>query len=353
MQQQKLLSLIRQAIEDYNMIEEGDKIAVGVSGGKDSLALLHAMKILNRFYPKKFELYAITCNVGFEGMDFTGVRKFCESINVPYEQVDTEIAKIVFEDNKDERPCSLCAKLRKGAMYKRLGELGINKIAYAHNKDDFIETALMSLIYEGRFYAFPPVTYLPEAGVTVIRPMMYAPEKGVANFVINQGIKVKARKKYEAFVIDAGDVTTEHRGKLNWQRDVNDIITSKYEGKVDRIVLGETYSMPGQWSSYPSHKHDTDNLPFEVNMEEIYHFKVNPGQGFGIQVMYSDDMSLRESYIIKNGDSVAIKNGYHPVAAAPGYQVYYLWVMAGVDTRQLTPCDDPDHAWVKAVEKMV
>ena len=108
MQQQKLLSLIRQAIEDYNMIEEGDKIAVGVSGGKDSLALLHAMKILNRFYPKKFELYAITCNVGFEGMDFTGVRQFCESLNVPYEQVDTEIATIVFEDNKDERPCSLC-----------------------------------------------------------------------------------------------------------------------------------------------------------------------------------------------------------------------------------------------------
>ena len=190
MQQQKLLSLIRQAIEDYNMIEEGDKIAVGVSGGKDSLALLHAMKILNRFYPKKFELYAITCNVGFEGMDFTGVRKFCESINVPYEQVDTEIAKIVFEDNKDERPCSLCAKLRKGAMYKRLGELGINKIAYAHNKDDFIETALMSLIY-GRAVLRISTSYISAGGgVTVIRPMMYVPEKGVANFVINQGIKV-------------------------------------------------------------------------------------------------------------------------------------------------------------------
>ena len=190
MKQQKLLSLIRQAIEDYHMIEEGDRIAVGVSGGKDSLTLLYAMELLHRFYPKKFELSAITCNVGFEGMDFSGVANFCESLEIPYEQVDTEIAKIVFQENKDARPCSLCAKLRKGAMYQRLGELGINKIAYAHNKDDFIETALMSLIYEGRFYACPPVTILPEAGVTVIRPMMYVPEKGVTNFVAAQGIKV-------------------------------------------------------------------------------------------------------------------------------------------------------------------
>ncbi len=190
MKQQKLLSLIRQAIEDYNMIEDGDRIAVGVSGGKDSLTLLHAMKLLQSFYPKEFELFAITCNVGFEGMEFSGVADFCRSLEVPYEQVDTQIAEIVFQENKDERPCSLCAKLRKGAMYKRLGELGINKIAYAHNKDDFIETALMSLIYEGRFYAFPPVTVLPEAGVTVIRPMMYVPERGVANFVTSQGMKV-------------------------------------------------------------------------------------------------------------------------------------------------------------------
>lgn len=190
MKQQKLLSLIRQAIEDYNMIEDGDRIAVGVSGGKDSLTLLHAMKLLQSFYPKEFELFAITCNVGFEGMEFSGIADFCRSLEVSYEQVDTQIAEIVFQENKDERPCSLCAKLRKGAMYKRLGELGINKIAYAHNKDDFIETALMSLIYEGRFYAFPPVTVLPEAGVTVIRPMMYVPERGVANFVTSQGMKV-------------------------------------------------------------------------------------------------------------------------------------------------------------------
>ncbi len=165
--------------------------------------------------------------------------------------------------------------------------------------------------------------------------------------------KVKADKKYEPFVVEPSDIVTEHRGKLNWQRDVNDIITSKYEGKVDKIVLGETYGCAGQWSSYPSHKHDTDNMPYEVNMEEIYHFKVNPGQGFGIQVMYNDDMSLKESYIVRDGDSVAIKEGYHPVAAAPGYSVYYLWVMAGNSGRKLTPCDDPKHAWVKAVEKMV
>lgn len=123
-------------------------------------------------------------------MDFTGVAEFCKYLEIPYEQVDTEIARIVFQENKDIRPCSLCAKLRKGAMYQRLGELGINKMAYAHNKDDFIETALMSLIYEGRFYAFPPVTELPEAGVTVIRPMMYVPERGVAHFVADQGIRV-------------------------------------------------------------------------------------------------------------------------------------------------------------------
>ncbi|MBE5964330.1 MAG: 5-deoxy-glucuronate isomerase [Lachnospira sp.] len=165
--------------------------------------------------------------------------------------------------------------------------------------------------------------------------------------------KVKADKKYEPFVVLPQDIITEHRGKLNWQRDVNDIITTKYEGKVDKIVLGETYGCAGQWSSYPSHKHDTDNMPYEVNMEEIYHFKVNPKQGFGIQVMYNDDMSLKESYIVKDGDSIAIKEGYHPVAAAPGYSVYYLWVMAGNSGRKLTPCDDPNHAWVKAVEKMV
>lgn len=197
-------------------------------------------------------------------------------------------------------------------------------------------------VFDGK----PATVYIPRDTDYVVEAEGYGTlEIGVC--------KVKADKKYEPFVVLPEDITTEHRGKLTWQRDVNDIITSKYEGKVDKIVLGETYGCSGQWSSYPSHKHDTDNMPYEVNMEEIYHFKVNPPQGFGIQVMYNDDMSLRESYIIKDGDSIAIKDGYHPVAAAPGYSVYYLWVMAGKSGRALTPCDDPNHAWVKAVEKMV
>ena len=241
MKQQKLLSLIRQAIEDYHMIEEGDRIAVGVSGGKDSLTLLYAMKLLHRFYPKKFELSAITCNVGFEGMDFSGVEDFCASLEIPYEQVDTEIAKIVFQENKDARPCSLCAKLRKGAMYQRLGELGINKIAYAHNKDDFIETALMSLIYEGRFYAFPPVTVLPEAGVTVIRPMMYVPEKGVANFVNDQGIKVV---NYTCPV----DGST----KREYAKQLMEQINRENPGAKDRIMHA---IVNGRFSDWPEVEH--------------------------------------------------------------------------------------------------
>lgn len=190
MDRQKLLSLTRQAIKEYNMIEEGDRIAVGLSGGKDSLTLLIALSELQKFYPKKFELMGITCDVGFEGMDFAPIAALCDRLQLPYKLVHTQIAEIVFNRHSNERPCSLCAKLRKGAMYTYLQEIGFNKIAYAHNKDDFLETALMSLIYEGRFYAFPPVTPLDRSGITVIRPLMYVPEKSIEGFAQKEQLPI-------------------------------------------------------------------------------------------------------------------------------------------------------------------
>ena len=155
MKYQKLLSLTRQAVDTYQMIDEGDHIAVGISGGKDSLTLLCALYGLKRFYPKSFDLTKI---------------------------VDTQIARIIFEERRENNPCSLCAKMRKGALNAAIKELGCNKIAYAHHKDDVIETMLLSLLYEGRFYSFPPKTYLDQMDLTVIRPLFFVDEADVIGF---------------------------------------------------------------------------------------------------------------------------------------------------------------------------
>ena len=160
MKLQQLLSQTRKAVDEYQMIEEGDHIAVGISGGKDSLTLLYALHGLKRFYPKKFELSAITVDLGYRECDFTPVVKLCEELNVPYRIVKTDIAHILFEERKEPNPCSLCAKMRKGALNQAVKEMGCNKVAYAHHKDDIIETMLLSLIFEGRFYSFSPKTYL-------------------------------------------------------------------------------------------------------------------------------------------------------------------------------------------------
>ena len=160
MKLQQLLSYTRKAVDDYQMIEEGDKIAIGVSGGKDSLTLLYALKGLQRFYPKHFELTAVTVNLGFEGFDLTAVKQLCEELEVPYHVIDTEIEDIIFRVRKEAHPCSLCAKMRKGALNTAVKELGCNKVAYAHHRDDIIETMMLSLLFEGRFYAFSPKTFL-------------------------------------------------------------------------------------------------------------------------------------------------------------------------------------------------
>ncbi|MBQ9885839.1 MAG: tRNA 2-thiocytidine(32) synthetase TtcA [Lachnospiraceae bacterium] len=182
MKLQKLLSYTRRAVDDYHMIDEGDKIAVGISGGKDSLTLLYALHGLRRFYPNKFDIEAISVSVGFEGMDLSPVARLCEELGINYTIVDTEIKQIVFDERKESNPCSLCAKMRKGAFNEKAVELGCNKIAYAHHKDDVIETMLMSLIFEGRINSFSPVTYLDKMNLTLIRPLIYVDEADVIGF---------------------------------------------------------------------------------------------------------------------------------------------------------------------------
>lgn len=182
MELQKLVGLTRRAIDDYDMIEDGDKVAIGVSAGKDSLSLLYALSHLRRFHHKKFELEAITVDLGFEGTDFTAIQKLCDKLKVNFTLVKTDIAEIVFDIRKESKPCSLCAKLRKGAFNNMAKELGCNKEAYGHHRDDVIETMLMSLIYEGRFHCFSPVTYLDRSDITLIRPIIYVDEKDIISF---------------------------------------------------------------------------------------------------------------------------------------------------------------------------
>lgn len=176
------------------MIEEGDKIAVGISGGKDSLTLLMALKALQRFYPKHFELEAITVSIGFEGMDFTPIQKFCDEIGVNYTVVDTEIEQIVFAERGEKNPCALCATMRKGALNTKVDELGCNKIALGHNRDDVIETFFMSLFLEGRIHCFSPKTYLSRRKITSIRPLIYVPEKDVKGFARKNNLPIIENK---------------------------------------------------------------------------------------------------------------------------------------------------------------
>ena len=141
MKLQQLYSYTRKAIDHYQLIESGDKIAIGISGGKDSLTLLYALSGLRRFYPQKFDLVAVTVDLGYENFDLTAVSKLCHDLDVPYHIVNTEIAKILFEERNEKPTCSLCAKMRKGALNQAIKELGCNKVAYAHHMDDVIETA--------------------------------------------------------------------------------------------------------------------------------------------------------------------------------------------------------------------
>ena len=178
---QKLMGLVRRCVDDYNMIQEGDRIAVGVSGGKDSLVLLVLLAGLKKYFNKSFELEAITIDMGL-GMDYSGVQALCDQWEVPYTVIKTEIAPIIFDYRKEKNPCSMCSKMRRGALNQAIIDKGFNKLALGHHYDDAVETFMMSLIYEGRISCFQPVTNLDRTGVIQIRPMLYIHEKTVDNF---------------------------------------------------------------------------------------------------------------------------------------------------------------------------
>ena len=179
---QKLYSYSRQCIQQFDLIQEGDRITLGISGGKDSLALLYAMAGLKKFYPKKFEIIAVTAALGFGSFDMSAVENLCRELEVEYHLLKTDIATILKEKVKKGTYCAMCAKLRKGAINNFAKEHGCNKVAYAHHQDDIVETMMLSLIYEGQFYTFGPKTYYKEADITVIRPLINIPESDMKGF---------------------------------------------------------------------------------------------------------------------------------------------------------------------------
>ncbi len=177
---QKLLSLMRRAINDFDMIHSGDKIAVGVSGGKDSLALLQLLCAYQKFSEHDFELCAVTVDMGFADSDFSPVERFCEELGVNYRREKTDIAEIIFDVRKEKNPCSLCAKMRRGALNSVINEMGYNKLALGHHKNDVVDTFMLSLMFEGRLSTFQPVSYMSRSDVTLIRPLVYVSEREIA-----------------------------------------------------------------------------------------------------------------------------------------------------------------------------
>lgn len=240
MKLQQLLSFTRKAVDEYAMIQEGDHIAVGISGGKDSLTLLYALHGLKRFYPQKFELSAITIDLGYELFDVEPIKKLCAELEVPYNIVKTDIAHILFEERKESNPCSLCAKMRKGALNEAVKKMGCNKVAYGHHKDDIIETMLLSLIFEGRFHSFSPKTYLDRMDLTVIRPLMFVDEADVIGFQHKYNLPVSksrcpidgyTKRQYAKDLVK--QLNTEHKGAK--ERMFTAILNGDISGWPERI----------------------------------------------------------------------------------------------------------------------
>lgn len=231
---QKILGYMRKAIDNYNMIEEGDKIAVALSGGKDSITMLMGLKNLQRFYPKKFEIIAITINPGFEGFDLNLLKNICKNIDVPLIIEDGHMKEIVFDIRKEKNPCSLCANIRRGMLNSIATREGCTKIAVGHNEDDVLETFLMNLFYAGSINTFAPISYMDRSKMTLIRPLIYAPEKYIRNFVKRNNITVMPK----ACPMDGISKREDIKNLLkNLQKDIPNIRANLYgaikRGKVN------------------------------------------------------------------------------------------------------------------------
>lgn len=243
MKLQQLLSYTRKAVDEYRMIQEGDHIAVGLSGGKDSLTLLYAMQGLRRFYPEKFKLSAVTVDLGYEKFDTEPLQKLCEELDVPYIVVKTDIARILFDERKESNPCSLCAKMRKGALNEAIKKAGCNKIAYGHHKDDIVETMLLSLIFEGRFHSFSPKTYLDRMDLTVIRPLMFVNEMDVIGFQHKYNLPVaKSRCPIDGLT------------KRQYAKDLIKQLNEEHPGAKDRMFTAILNGNIAGWPTRVPHK---------------------------------------------------------------------------------------------------
>ena len=234
---QQVLSYIRRAVDDYHMIEKGDRIAVGISGGKDSLTLLYGLHGLMRFYPNTFNIHAVTVDLGFDNLNLDKIKELCENLEIPYTIVKTDIANIIFNERKETNPCSLCAKMRKGALNEAIKSAGCNKVAYAHHKDDVVETMLMSLIFEGRFHTFSPVTYLDRMDLTVIRPLMYMNEADVIGFV----------NKYQVPVVKS-PCPVDGYTKRQYAKELLKSLNQDHPGTKERMF---TAILNGNFSGWP------------------------------------------------------------------------------------------------------
>lgn len=223
---QKLLSRVRYAVQKYDMIKEGDKIAVGISGGKDSLALLCAMSELRKFYPEHFELCAVMVDMGFHKTeaappppDISGIRELCRRLNVPFYVHNSEIARVIFDVRKEKNPCSLCARMRRGVLHDAVKECGCNKLALGHHFDDAAETLMLNLFFEGRFGSFSPVTRLTIKDLIMVRPLIYTHEKDIKSFIRKASLPViespcPADGNTERAIMKEylGDFDVRHRG---------------------------------------------------------------------------------------------------------------------------------------------